>query len=116
MTDQNIWVCTDCYFAHHYGFTEHEGKFYAGDTDIPADREPLLLLVGLNLFGNTCSNHYYGQDHVFDQRQGGDPLIPCAHCGNADWENGIDDFSWRPCEGCGSTLGGSRFRLHWEEP
>lgn len=25
--------------------------------------------------------------------------------------DGIADFSWSPCEGCGSNLGGARYRL-----
>lgn len=35
-----------------------------------------------------------------------------------DWESGEDDslgFSWAPCDGCGSVLGGDRFPLTvWE--
>ena len=35
-----------------------------------------------------------------------------------DWERGEDDslgFSWAPCDGCGSVLGGDRFPLTvWE--
>ena len=80
----DIWVCTDCYFAHHYGWHEHEGKWYAGESDSPADREPLGLVDdGLQLADNTDS----------------------------ETGDGIDDFSWSSCSGCGSTLGGSRYRL-----
>lgn len=28
-----------------------------------------------------------------------------------DDDNGITDFSWTPCACCGSTLGGSRYRM-----
>ncbi len=78
------WVCVDCYFAHHYGATEHDGQWFAGDSDTPADREPLVKI-----------------------EEGSE---------TADWtdsetEEGIDSFSWSSCDGCGSTLGGSRYRL-----
>ena len=78
-----VWVCTDCYFAHHYGAHEHDGQWYAGESDSPADREPLALLDGYDLADNTDSETGVG----------------------------IDEFSWSSCGGCGSTLGGSRHRL-----
>ncbi len=77
------WVCVDCYFAHHYGAHEHEGQWFAGESDSPADREPLALLEDYELADNTDS----------------------------ETGEGMDDFSWRSCDGCGSTLGGSRHRL-----
>lgn len=57
----DVMVCTDCYFAHHYGCT------------------------------------------------------PCTHCKRADYDNGLYEFSWSSCQGCGSGLGGARYRLHWTE-
>jgi len=81
----NIMVCTDCYFAHHYGVVEHEGKFYAGESDTPADCKPLGLCEGAELTDNTDENG-----------------------------EGYDEFSMRACQGCGSRLGGSRYRLaYW---
>ncbi len=77
------YVCVDCYFSHHYGATEHEGQWFAGESDAPCDREPLCKLEGYDLADNT------------DSESG----------------EGMDDFSWRSCEGCGSTLGGARYRL-----
>lgn len=139
-----VWVCTDCYFAHHYGYstverplTEGEAvrylsgydhgvsgdiietvegvaarQFFAGDSDTPSDREPLNLLDGL-LYDNTCSNHYYGQDpqptdehDVYDE--------PCNQCGHNGDENGITEHSQSQCDGCGSILGGPRYRLACE--
>lgn len=137
------WVCTDCYFAHHYGWREHERplteseahawlngygwdvppgaicetyegllilQWFAGDSDTPCDREPLNRLDGYDLFDNTCSNHYYEQDpqptdefEVYD--------VACDHCGHNGPENGIQEFSRSQCGGCGSMLGGSRYRL-----
>ncbi len=77
------WVCTDCYFAHHYGAHEHEGQWFAGESDTAADREPLCKLEGYELADNTDS----------------------------ETGEGMDEFSWRSCDGCGSTLGGARYRL-----
>lgn len=93
------WVCEDCYFAHHYGFTEHEGEFFAGESDIASDREPLALLDGCELADNTCSNH----DGTDDS--------DCSHCDQDGYEDGIDTFSMSACDGCGSGLGGARYRL-----
>lgn len=84
--DGNAWVCVDCYFAHHYGAHEHDGQWFAGENDSPADKEPLSKLEGCELADNTDS----------------------------ETEEGMDDFSWSPCDGCGSTLGGSRYRLAYK--
>ncbi len=81
----DITVCVDCYFAHHYGAVKDEqGQWFAGESDTPCDREPL----------NLCSM----DDELAD---------------NTDSETGegIQDFSWSSCDGCGSTLGGARYRL-----
>jgi hypothetical protein len=80
----DIWVCVDCYFAHHYGAHEHEGQWYAGESDIPSDRKPLGM--------------------IDDERHLAD---------NTDSETGegIDSFSMSRCDGCGSSLGGERYRL-----
>lgn len=132
-----LWVCADCYFAHHYGVTvtatTHTAdggeievpigpdesvqayidkgctiRYYAGDSDSPADRAPLSRLTG-RLADATCSNHYWGQD-VGGWGYEGD-WDPCNQCGRAGRENGIDEFSQSQCDGCGSTLGGYRYRL-----
>jgi len=81
----DIYVCVDCYFTHHYGAVEHDGRWYAGESDTPCDREPLSRLADwdADIADNTDS----------------------------ETGDGIDEFSWRSCEGCGSTLGGSRYRL-----
>lgn len=141
----NVWVCTDCYFAHHYGATmvEREAsddeasdwlggylrtghsvpnvvdetdagliirEWFAGDSDSPCDREPLALIdEGLTVTDNTCSDHEISSHYDADGEEVSDP---CPHCHGVGWENGITDFSWSRCEGCGSTLGGARYRLH----
>lgn len=87
----DIWVCVDCYFAHHYGAHEHDGQWFAGESDTPADREPLALL-------STVAKYVSPWADVTD---------------NTDSETGegIDPFSSSACEGCGSPLGGARYRL-----
>jgi hypothetical protein len=112
----DLWVCTDCYIAHHYGYSTVEraatddevnawlnghrldvaGEFdetpeglivrqwYAGeDPVLPCDRKPLALVDPDRLLDNT----------------------------NSETGDGIDTFSWDSCEGCGSDLGGYRYRL-----
>jgi hypothetical protein len=112
----NAMVCVDCYFAHHYGAHEHEGKWYAGDSDTPCDQEPLGELEGFEVSDNTCSNHYYGQSCATvedeDADNYGENVEPCEQCGSSDDDNGIEEFSWHSCSGCGSHLGGARYRLH----
>lgn len=82
-----VSVCTDCYFAHHYGATEAQTKtgtvWFAGESDSFTDLEPLRLLEGLEL----------------------------ADATDSETGEGLECFSWRSCEGCGSSLGGSRFAL-----
>lgn len=104
----NVYVCVDCYFAHHYGAHEHDGQWFAGDSDTPCDSEPLARLEGLEIADNTCSDHYVGNVIDADDEN---VALPCVACGSTDEESGIDDFSWRACGGCGSTLGGTRYRL-----
>jgi hypothetical protein len=143
----DVWVCVDCYFAHHYGahlqdFEPEEiwpGEYhdphlqvvqlwFVGEADEPVggwhdirvnhdlrhNREPLGLLEGFEVADNTCSNHYYGQEPEEDEH--GVLISPCDQCGMTTWEDGITDFSWSRCHGCGSHLGGSRYRLSlWKE-
>jgi hypothetical protein len=87
-TYSDAWVCQDCYLAHHYATDDHGAqRWLAGESDTPADREPLSRLDGLEAFDNT----------------------------DAETGEGIDEFSWSRCDGCGSTLGGERHRLAvWE--
>lgn len=85
------WVCTDCYYAYH-GLDEDE-------TEAP-DSEPLGLIdPAADVSDNTCSSH-----------DGGDETA-CIQCSQTGYEDGITEFSWSRCDGCGSHLGGSRYRL-----
>ncbi len=106
----NAYVCQDCYFAHHYGAHEHEGMWYSGDSDTPAECEPLARLAGYELSDNTCSNHSVTDLRDSDGDETGE-TSECEYCGQSGYETGEHDFSWRACEGCGSHLGGSRHRL-----
>jgi ribosomal protein L37AE/L43A len=119
--DGDLWVCTDCYFAHHYGAHEikvedadsyNEAGWYAGESDRPCDREPLGECEHLELADNTCSDHYYGQS--CETNEDGENVEPCDHCRRSDDENGIREFDWWRCDGCGSRLGGSRYRLAYK--
>lgn len=76
-------VCVDCLYASEYGVTTVDGLHYAGESDIPADCEPL------------CK------------------ISPTAHVCQTSGPNGYASagFSSRTCEGCGSRLGGERFYL-----
>jgi ribosomal protein L37AE/L43A len=131
-----IHVCTDCYFAHHYGITwmsreangdlfgpwtaderaeligEHDWVWYAGDSDTPCDREPFgKIEEGYWVEDATCSNH-----EVTDCAMGVCDYHACPHCGHNDPDDGIDEFSSWSCHGCGSHLGGSRYRMSlWKE-
>lgn len=116
--DGDVWVCTDCYIAHHYGRHEHDGLWYSGDGDEPCELEPLCKLDDVDLSDNTCSDHDGNPDSTYF------PIIEirlmdvpqaCTHCGSSDYGNGIQEFSWSSCHGCGSNLGGSRYRLRWTE-
>lgn len=77
----SIRVCSDCYLTHH-GYDEHElGHGF--------DREPWSLLDD----ADDVSSGWVDDDH--------------------DDEDSTDDdgFSWSPCDGCGSRLGGNRYRM-----
>jgi len=76
-------VCVECLFASEYGVTTVDGEWFAGESDIPADCEPLSK------------------------------ISPTAHVCQTSGPHGdaSGGFSSRSCEGCGSRLGGERFYL-----
>lgn len=88
-TSTTIWVCLDCYFAHH-GYGD-------GELGYTPDREPLSLIGdSARVFsGMTWDEHEC--DPVERESNG-------CECDEMT-------FSWHPCQGCGSTLGGSRHAL-----
>lgn len=93
-----LWVCTDCYYAHN-GVTEEEmGRSYPG-----APRP--LTLIG-------------PEDQVTTGLMAEEHVTPCGsfESPTGDFLGGECEcervtFSWTACDGCGSTLGGSREAL-----
>lgn len=87
-----IWVCVDCYMAHH-GYDEHE-------LGHAPDREPLSLI------GEDC-----------EILSGGEHADDCLSMVDGEWVGETDcdceriAFTWSACEGCGSQLGGAREAL-----
>ena len=79
------WVCVDCYFAHH-GLGDDDPTY------VP-DREPLGIMPD----NARVSDWTYDPDDVEHYTD--------------EMGTGILEFSWASCDGCGSTLGGSRHRL-----
>ena len=129
----DVWVCQDCYFAHHYGAYQRE--FEAddfglvgpdGDDDLPGYVQLWYVGEGDEPVGGWHEiRHNHTLDHnreplgLIEDSTGcevceadGELQVPCEQCGSADDENGIQEFSWSRCQGCGSPLGGGRYRLH----
>jgi ribosomal protein L37AE/L43A len=107
----DVWVCVDCYFAHHYGATEVDGQWFAGESDRPCESgEPLRLLDDYETSDNTCSDHAVEDLYDEDGDHTGETTV-CDFCGQTGYEDGEQEFSWSRCDGCGSHLGGSRYRL-----
>ena len=88
-----IWVCQDCLMVHANG---DEGERYEGQPE-PWNLFPDARDVSMGMLDD---NHSCGQSSDSGTRE----------CGCETQE-----FSWSPCDGCGSRLGGSRhaFTL-WE--
>lgn len=74
-------VCMDCYQFHHGNELESEAR-------------ELEVASAYNKEQESCSGHF--ADNT-------DP--------ECEEDPGITEFSWNPCELCGSSLGGSRYRL-----
>lgn len=85
-----IWVCDDCMIAHHYpGENESTGEEWRNYSD------------GSITAGILCDK---GEDHYWEDEE--------DHSENCERQ----DFSWSRCDGCGSTLGGSRYAFTvWED-
>lgn len=81
------WVCVDCYFA----------LVGADDNDETPDREPLSLFSG----DVDLTPGMLAADHDPD----------CERETDGDCECEEQTFSWSPCAGCGSILGGIRYAV-----
>lgn len=82
-----IWVCVDCLFAH-CGWTEEE-LGYKPDTEpwaLWADGSAQGVTMGGACDWETCEERNTRGECECDSM----------------------DFSWSPCDGCGSHLGGTR--------
>lgn len=89
-----LWVCTDCMFTHANGEA-------SDDPSYTPDREPLCLIGP----GETVTLGMTWEKHAED----------CPNRAAHSFEDECDcehvTFSWSPCQGCGSTLGGDRFAM-----
>jgi hypothetical protein len=89
-----VWVCADCYLAHH-GIDD--------ETDATPDCEPLSR-IGDDV---DVTAGMLSEEHADDCDPSADDYEEC------DCET--QSFSWSQCEGCGSQLGGERHALTlWE--
>ena len=78
-----IWACVDCLFARE------------GELETVPDREPWALLAGQDVsIGILWAEHECGREKT--------------HSMDTECECDRVNFTWRPCEACGSTLGGER--------
>jgi hypothetical protein len=143
----DVRVCTDCYFAHHYGCRPVPIDPVEGDTYTIFAGTGETWTVGENIVtdpgfftgcifddnGDVTARSVHHRDNMVVavrvvRWQVGDSddlvdLEPLRNLLDVDlWDNtdsdtgeGIDEFSWSSCDGCGSSLGGSRYRLHWTE-
>lgn len=96
----DLWVCQDCYVAHHYG-PAGDGIEYGATWDRETYVETVNTLSenGVILFDNVCSDHET------------DGETACQYCGSADYDSGRTVFSKASCDICWDRLGGSRYRL-----
>ncbi len=87
------WVCVDCLFALHFGIDGVENP------DPRWNRDEVLKSVKSGEWTDWhCVCHEYDESW-------------CEHCDSDD--DGTMVFSYRQCDCCKSTLGGSRHRFSW---
>lgn len=94
-----LWVCQDCYVTDANGTP-------SDDPDYTPDREPLSLIPeGVSVTSGMLFEH-----HAEDCPN----RIEDEYVADCDCET--ISFSSRVCDGCGSTLAGSRYALTmWRE-
>jgi hypothetical protein len=92
-----IWVCVDCHFTYHGVDDEPHPDAWSRE---PASTVTPGLVASEHLAD--CPN----VDHDTGEWLG---MGDCPGCEDID-------FSWSRCEGCGSTLGGSRhaYTVWWD--
>lgn len=97
-----IWICTDCLMMHANG--ECEGT---------PDREPMNLLEGVDVtLGLMADEHHEDCDYRNSMSARDTEEILNLPERTESYECNLeceqDTFSTRPCDGCGSSLAGSR--------
>lgn len=138
-TLSSVDVCVDCYFAYHCG--AHSHTRVATDQELDHWRHAegnsyhARQIMGLTFFldGETLmmvTEWFAGES---DSRcEGGEPLRLLDGLELSDWTydesdpdsaeqierygDGHTEFTWKHCEGCGCSLGGSRERLAIHSP
>lgn len=98
---REVWVCSDCYMAHHYGTNDTTVVF--ADHWNREDYVHRAMSIDGELTDWTCPEHEGTDDDE------------CQWCGEYGYEDGVTDFSKSPCDLCGSHYAGSRYRLGVEE-
>ncbi len=89
-----VWVCTDCYMAHHYGTDDRYVEF-----SDEWDRDTYEMKAAeMDLTDWSCDPDLIGDDEIENGRR------------EFSWQ-GRREFSWQSCDLCESRLGGSRYRL-----
>ena len=130
-----LWVCSDCMTTEASGQLpegfDEDGQ--SGDERRPApwslvDEDPSIVHVTPGMLADEhsgdCPNYGYlpcaGGCFEGDVGVEDGPYVECDACSGdghgprREWDGSHDepcediDFSWTSCEGCGSTLGGSR--------
>lgn len=125
--NRDIMVCDDCLFAIAYGdypdiddedeskkrneeidagLASFEGQLVSDDYD---SSDPDSLQYECRGCGYI---HNHSMFNVVDDCE--EQFHQCPECESTDTEvrsDGRDEFSWSPCDCCGSDLGGSRTRM-----
>lgn len=91
-TGRTIWVCFNCAAMHANG--------ELGDDSFTPDQEPWSLLEGTQKVAAGIPEEEHECGKPLDLRDSD----PCD-CETREW---VSTNHWDRCEGCGSTLGGSR--------
>lgn len=116
-----LWICDDCMLIKE---TDECHDFESSRREREV-RESLFALEQQGHFGNDCTDedqrectdcYHIGSREDFPftaATDDEDSYRSCPKCNSAetrDREDGYDEFSWRDCDCCGSSLGGSRTR------
>ena len=89
-----IWVCVDCMLAHHYPgeYEDSTGEEWCNYPDAKMG----------DITAGTICDRADDDFHVYESDEHSEECETIS-------------FSWNPCEGCGSKLGGARHAFTiWE--